>query len=298
MSGDSFSSIKPHVKNLGGFTVKRLLPSHPHKMVGPFIFFDHMGPAIFPPGEGMDVRPHPHIGLATVTYLFEGTILHRDSLGSVQPIQPGDVNWMTAGQGIVHSERTPDALRQSGGSLHGIQTWVALPKEHEKTFAAFTHHPMATLPIIELPGVMVRIIAGTIFGKTAPAAVFSDLFYATAILQPDARLTISAEHLQRAIYLVEGELTIEGEPVDLHNMNVLTEGREITIVATTEARIMLLGGAPLEGDRFVWWNFVASDRASIDEARERWREQRFGAVPGETEWIPLPPEPKPAGSFS
>lgn len=298
MSGASFSLIKPHIKNLGGFTVKRLLPSHPHKMVGPFIFFDHMGPAVFPPGEGIDVRPHPHIGLATVTYLFEGTILHKDSLGTVQPIQPGDVNWMTAGQGIAHSERTPAALRQSGSSLHGIQTWVALPKDHEKTAPTFTHHPMETLPTIDLPGVMVRIIAGTIFGKTAPASIFSDLFYATATLEPGAHLPLSAEHQERAVYLVEGEITIEDQPLDLNTMNVLPEGQQITIAAKTKARIMLLGGGALDGDRFIWWNFVASDRESIEEAKERWREQRFGSVPDETEWIPLPPEPKPAESFS
>lgn len=298
MDISTLAILNPHVKDLGGFTVKRLLPGHPHKMVGPFIFFDHIGPATFVPGQGLDVRPHPHIGLATVTYLFEGAILHRDSLGSVQAIHPGDVNWMTAGQGIAHSERTPAALRMSGSSLHGIQTWVALPKEHEKAPASFEHHPVANLPTIAMPGITLRIIAGTAFGKTSPAATFSDLFYVVAEMEGGSSLAIPTEHEERAVYLVDGEITVEGEPFEIRHMGVLPSGREITIEATAKARVMLLGGKPMDGDRFIWWNFVASSREAINEAKQRWREQRFGSIPDETEWIPLPDEPRPAESFS
>jgi len=294
----SVDIIKPHVKDLGGgFTVRRLLPSHPHKMVGPFIFFDHMGHADFAPGEGLDVRPHPHIGLATVTYLFEGAIMHRDSLGSVQEIRPGDVNWMTAGAGIAHSERSPDGLRQSGGALHGIQTWVALPKEHEKVAPAFEHHPAASLPEIFTPGVRMRLIAGTAFGKTAPATTFSDMFYAVEMEQ-GARLEIPPEHEERAVYLVEGELALEGIALAPRHMAVLANPQALTIEAKTKARVMLLGGKPMDGDRFIWWNFVASDKEAIQEAKQRWRAQGFGNVPDETEWIPLPDEPKAPESFS
>ncbi|MDB5770742.1 MAG: pirin family protein [Burkholderia sp.] len=298
MNISTLELLKPHVKDLGGFTVKRLLPGHPHKMVGPFIFFDHVGPATFEPGQGLDVRPHPHIGLATVTYLFEGAILHRDSLGSVQTTHPGDVNWMTAGEGIAHSERTPDQLRELGSPLHGIQTWVALPKEHEKTAAGFEHHPVATLPVISMPGITLRLIAGAAFGEKAPTTTFSDMFYAMAEMEAGSRLAIPAEHEERAIYLAEGDLTVEGEPYESRYMGVLPGGREITIEAVAKSRVMLLGGKPMDGDRFIWWNFVASSREAIDEAKQRWREQRFGSIPDETEWIPLPDEPKPPEFFS
>jgi redox-sensitive bicupin YhaK (pirin superfamily) len=298
MSASSFTIVKPHVKDLGGFTVKRLLPSHPHKMVGPFIFFDHMGPATFAPGEGIDVRPHPHIGLATVTYLFEGSIMHRDSLGTVQPIHPGDVNWMTAGSGIAHSERSPDDLRRSGGTLHGIQTWVALPKEHESAAAAFAHHPSASLPLIEMPGIILRVIAGSAFGKTSPAKTFSDLFYVAAEMQAETRFTLPPEHEERAVYLVDGAATVDEVSLDAGQMVVLPAGMNITIEASTHARLMLLGGKPMDGDRFIWWNFVASSRDAIDQAKQRWREQGFGTIPDESEWIPLPEEPKPPESFS
>jgi redox-sensitive bicupin YhaK (pirin superfamily) len=291
--------LNPHVKDLGGFTVKRLLPGHPHKMVGPFIFFDHIGPAEFAPGaDGIAVRPHPHIGLATVTYLFEGTIVHRDSLGSVQPIQPGDVNWMVAGQGIAHSERTPEALRKTGSVLHGIQTWVALPKARENMPPSFEHHPAATLPRIALPGVSLRVIAGSAFGKTSPAASGPDLFYVVAEMQAGARFSVPPEHQERAVYLVDGAIAIDGQSCAPHHMMVLPGGRETTIEAENDSRLMLLGGKAMDGDRFIWWNFVASSREAIDEAKQRWREQRFGVVPEETEWIPLPEEPKPAESFS
>jgi redox-sensitive bicupin YhaK (pirin superfamily) len=298
MTVSSFSLIKPHVKDLGGFTVKRLLPSHPHKLVGPFIFFDHMGPASFGPGAGLDVRPHPHIGLATVTYLFEGTILHRDSLGTVQAIHPGDVNWMTAGRGIAHSERTPDDLRRTGSALHGIQTWVALPQSYESTSPAFEHHPAADLPFIAAPGVGMRIIAGSAFGKTAPTTTFSDMFYVAADMEAGSCLTVPAEYLERAIYSVDGDLLIERTPLEPQHMAVLPGAQEITIEAKSKTRVMLLGGKPIDGDRFIWWNFVSSSKDAIQQAKADWRAQRFGTVPGETELIPLPEEPKPPESFS
>jgi redox-sensitive bicupin YhaK (pirin superfamily) len=298
MTTSPFSLLKPHVKDLGGFTVKRLLPGHPDKMVGPFIFFDHMGPATFAPGDGIAVRPHPHIGLATVTYLFDGVILHRDSLGSVQPIHPGDVNWMTAGRGIAHSERTPDELRKHGSAMHGIQIWVALPKAHETTAPAFEHHPAAALPHIELSGVRMTLIAGSAFGRQAPATTFSKMFYIAAEMDAGARLTLPAAYPERAVYAVDAGIIVDGTPLDACHMAVPDSGQETTIEAVTACRVMLLGGEPLDGDRYIWWNFVASSKDAIAEAKERWRQQRFDPVPDETERIPLPDEPKPAESFS
>jgi redox-sensitive bicupin YhaK (pirin superfamily) len=294
----AFTLIEPHVKDIGGFTVRRLLPSLPHKLVGPFIFFDHMGPAAFEAGRGLDVRPHPHIGLATVTYLFEGAILHRDSLGTIQEIHPGDVNWMTAGAGIAHSERTPQPLRQSGGALHGIQVWVALPQQHEQVAPGFEHHPAATLPQITFPGVRMRLIAGSAFGQRAPATTFSAMFYLAVEMEPGARFVLPAEHPERAAYLVDGAVDIDGTALAERHMAVLPGTQELTIESRGASRLMLLGGAPIDGERFIWWNFVASSREAIAAAKERWRAQDFGRVPDETEWIPLPDEPKPAESFS
>ncbi|HZW14415.1 MAG TPA: pirin family protein [Noviherbaspirillum sp.] len=297
-SDKSFDLIKPHIRDIGGLNVRRLLPGHPHKMVGPFIFFDHMGPTAFRPGAGLDVRPHPHIGLATVTYLFEGTILHRDSLGNVQPIRPGDVNWMTAGSGIAHSERTPVELRTSGGSLHGIQVWVALPKALERVTPSFEHHPAVTLPSITSSGISMRVIAGSAFGETAPTTTFSDMFYVAATMAAGTRLRIPAEYRERAVYPVDGEVIVDGNLLAAQHMAVLPGAQEITIEAKTNVHVMLLGGQPLDGDRFVWWNFVASSREAIQQAKERWRAQQFGPVPDESEWIPLPDEPKAPESFS
>jgi redox-sensitive bicupin YhaK (pirin superfamily) len=295
----TFALIKPHTKDLGsGFMVRRLLPSHPHKMVGPFIFFDHMGHADFAPGDGLDVRPHPHIGLATVTYLFEGAILHRDSLGTVQEIHPGDVNWMTAGAGIAHSERSPERLRNSGGALHGIQIWIALPKEHEKIEPSFEHHPAASLPMIAADGLNLRLIAGSAFGMTSPVTTFSPMFYCALEMEEGVRFELPAEYAQRAVYLAEGAVDLDGAPLAERHMAVPTDAQTLTIEAKTRARVMLLGGDPIDGDRFIWWNFVASSKEAIQEAKERWRAQEFGKVPDETEWIPLPDEPKPAESFS
>jgi len=280
--------LKPHTKDLGGFQVRRLLPAFPTKMIGPFIFFDHMGPVILAPGGGVDVRPHPHIGLATVTYLFEGALVHRDSLGSVQRIAPGDVNWMTAGDGIVHSERSPDDERPVGPRLHGIQTWVALPKPHERAEPEFRHHPCAMLPMIEQPGVEMRLIAGTAFGQCAPVRTYSEMFYIAVRMEAGSRVELPPEHEERGVYIVEGEVQVAGQRVEPFHLAVIAAGESVEIRADMPARLMLLGGAKMDGDRFIWWNFVASSKELIEAAKRRWSEQRFAPVPGETEWIPLP----------
>jgi redox-sensitive bicupin YhaK (pirin superfamily) len=282
------AQLKPHIKDLGGFEVRRLLPGVPHQMVGPFIFFDHMGPSTFAPGQGIDVRPHPHIGLATVTYLFEGALVHRDSLGTVQRIEPGDVNWMTAGIGIVHSERTAPEDRAAGPRLHGIQTWVALPDAHEQAAPGFSHHSKASLPVITRTGVEMRLIAGAAFGKTAPTPTFSDIFYLAVEMDANASLDLPPEHAERGIYVMAGDVRVSGTAVAPLHLAVLAGGETMKIESATPARLMLLGGAKIAGERLIWWNFVASSRALIEEAKTRWREQRFPPVPGETEFIPLP----------
>jgi redox-sensitive bicupin YhaK (pirin superfamily) len=294
--------LKPHTKDLGGFEVQRLLPSVHAPMVGPFIFFDHFGPATFPPGQGVDVRPHPHIGLATVTYLLEGAMMHRDSLGSVQRIEPGDVNWMTAGEGIAHSERTGPEERAAGHRLHGLQTWVALPKAHEQDAPSFGHYPSTTLPTIAVPGVKLRLIAGTAFGQRSPAPTFSPMFYVAAEMEAGSSFELPPEHEERGVYAIAGEVTIAGgvttagEGVATHHMALLRPWVTVRIEAREAALVALLGGAKLDGERLIWWNFVASSRELIDVASERWREQRFARVPGETEFIPLPDTPRPTGT--
>ncbi|MHA6848011.1 pirin family protein [Ralstonia syzygii] len=280
--------IGPHVRDLGGFSVKRVLPSAARQTVGPFIFFDHMGPVDFAPGEGIDVRPHPHIGLATVTYLFDGSMVHRDSLGSVQTIVPGDVNWMTAGNGIVHSERTPPEVRERGARLHGIQTWVALPRGQEKVDPSFAHHAADTLPTLECPGVRGIVIAGDAFGLTSPVRVSARTLYVALELAAGASLVVPPEHEDRGVYLVDGAVTIDGETLDPHHLAVLEPGGEITLTAQASSRVLLLGGVPTDGRRHIYWNFVASDRADIEDAKQRWQDDRFAHVPGETERIPLP----------
>jgi redox-sensitive bicupin YhaK (pirin superfamily) len=280
--------IEPRPRDLGGFEVRRVLPSGGRQMVGPFIFFDHMGPAEFAPGGGIDVRPHPHICLATVTYLFTGEIVHRDSLGFVQPIRPGDVNWMTAGRGIVHSERTDRELRKKGTRIHGIQSWVALPTPAEESEPAFFHHPAATLPMIERDGVRLRVIAGTAFGKRSPVAVFSETLYVDAALTSGSQLELTDEHRERGIYVAEGRVAIGSSEFEAGRMIVLDEGATAEIRARADSRLLLLGGAPLDGPRHIWWNFVASSRERIERAKMDWKEQRFASVPGETEFIPLP----------
>jgi redox-sensitive bicupin YhaK (pirin superfamily) len=284
--------LKPHLRDIGNLQVRRTLPAMAARLVGPFIFFDHMGPAALPAGTGLDVRPHPHIGLATVTYLFEGAILHRDSLGSLQEIVPGDVNWMTAGRGIVHSERTPAALRERGHTVHGIQTWVALPLAHETDAPSFEHHAAATLPKLTEGGVSLTVIAGDAFGLRSPVTTFSRTLYVAAEFAAGSRLVLDAEHEERAVYLVEGTLSIDGTPLDAAQMAVLAPGAAVTLASETGARAMLLGGATLDGERFIEWNFVASSRDAIEHAKEAWTRQEMGQVPGETEWVPLP-ERKP-----
>jgi redox-sensitive bicupin YhaK (pirin superfamily) len=282
--------IVPRVRDLGGFNVRRALPSAKRQMVGPFIFWDQMGPAEFALGEGMDVRPHPHIGLATLTYLFEGEIVHRDSLGSAQAITPGDVNWMTAGKGIVHSERTAAEWRaKAGRRMFGIQSWIALPKAAEEAPPEFFHHGAASLPVIEDGGARVRIIAGGLYGQSSPVRTFSEMFYADAELERGAKLPLPAGHEERAIYIATGEVGIAGDRFEAGRLLVFRPGDEIAITAVAPSRLLLLGGEPMDGPRHIWWNFVSSSLERIEEAKEAWAQRRFAIVPGdETEFIPLP----------
>jgi len=280
--------VAPRVHDLGDFEVRRAVPSIRARSVGPFVFVDHMGPATFAPGKGIDVRPHPHIGLATVTYLFAGGLMHRDSLGSVQKILPGDVNWMTAGSGIVHSERTDPHDRETGHPLHGIQTWVALPREHELAAPAFHHFPGAALPTLEMPGVRMRLVAGRAYGQRSPVPTFSDMFYLAVDLDAGATFDLPPEHAERGVYVVDGEVMVGGRMLDPQHVAVLAEGTTVEIGAGSSSTLMLFGGEPLDGERHLVWNFVASDRALIEEARARWKAQAFDPVPGETEFIPLP----------
>lgn len=292
MSSIFAAIIAPRTRDLGdGFEVRRVLPSAQRRTIGPFVFFDQMGPTDLRAGTGLDVRPHPHIGLATVTYLFEGEILHRDSLGTVQPIRPGAVNWMTAGRGIVHSERTPPELRASGTRLFGIQTWVGLPRDREEVEPSFAHHAESQLPVIEGESKRVRLIAGALSGARSPLAVFSDMFYADAALDAGARLELPAEHPERAIYVAWGRVAIGDATVAAGRMLVFRQGGRVTISAAEPARVLLLGGEPLDGPRHVWWNFVSSSPERLEQAKADWREGRFAMVPGETEFIPLPDEP-------
>ncbi|MDX1528650.1 MAG: pirin family protein [Gammaproteobacteria bacterium] len=281
--------IQPRTRDLGDFQVKRVLPAgRQRKMVGPFIFFDHMGPAEFAAGKGIDVRPHPHIGLATVTYLFEGEIVHRDSLGFVQTIKPGDVNWMTAGSGIVHSERSGEAQRADASRLFGIQSWVALPRAAEETEPEFFHHPKSTLPMIESDGICMRLIAGTAFGERSPVKTYSDMFYLDAEMPAGGRLKLPDEHEERAVYPVAGEVALNGVSISAGNMAVIAPGAEAELQCSRDARVMLLGGATMDGERHIWWNFVSSSKERIEQAKADWKENRFAKVPGETEFIPLP----------
>ena len=286
--------IKGKTHDLGdGFMVARMLPQAARRSVGPFLFFDYFGPVDFPPGKGVDVRPHPHVGLATVTYLFEGAQMHRDTLGSVQEIKPGDVNWMTAGRGIAHSERTGEELRARGHRLHGIQTWVGLPQKDEETDPHFQHFAAADLPEQDEKGVKLRMITGEAFGLTSPVKVFSPIFYADARFEAGGSFTITAEHDERALFIVEGELRIGGDRgVETHGagaMLFLEKGEIVTLFADGAARVMLLGGAPLDGPRHIWWNFVSSSKNRIEVAKSDWRSGLFGKIPGDDqEFIPLP----------
>ncbi|HUA27128.1 MAG TPA: pirin family protein [Steroidobacteraceae bacterium] len=285
----SVLAIDARTRDLGGFTVGRVLPSGARKLIGPFIFFDHMGPATFPPGRGIDVRPHPHIGLATVTYLFEGEIVHRDSLGSHQPIRPGDVNWMTAGRGIAHSERTGSDLRQSGARLDGLQLWVALPLRHEETDPEFHHHPARDLPAVDIAGTKIRVLAGSAFGETSPVRTFSPLFYVDAAMPAGSRLPLPDQYEERAAYVVSGKVECGEQRAERGRMLVFAPGAPATLRAVSDARVALVGGAAIDGERHIFWNFVSSSQARIEQAKRDWREGRFPKVPGdEQEFIPLP----------
>lgn len=280
--------IRPRDRDLGGFSVRRVLPFAKRRLVGPFVFFDHMGPADFAPGGGMDVRPHPHIGLATVTYLFSGGILHRDSLGYVQEIQPGAVNWMTAGKGIVHSERTPPALRETGFHIEGIQSWVALPIADEQAEPSFVHHPADTLPRKSGDGLEMCLIAGAAYGLESPVKVFSPMFYVDVKMDEGASLDLP-HYQERAVYVVTGSLELGSETVEAGAMAVLEDNSDAASITAQEAsHVMLLGGDSLDGPRNIYWNFVHSDPAMIDAAKDTWRAGEFAKVPGESEWIPLP----------
>jgi redox-sensitive bicupin YhaK (pirin superfamily) len=280
--------IEARPRDLGGFGVRRALPSGARRTVGPFVFFDHMGPADMPPGHGIDVRPHPHIALATVTYLFAGEMVHRDSLGSEQAIRPGDVNWMLAGRGIVHSERTGDEVRRRGGPLHGIQSWVGLPRANEEDAPRFDHHPAATIPDLVRPGANLYVVAGTAYGATSPVAVCSPTLYVAATLESGATLPLPDEHPERAVYVVEGELAVGTRRVAPGAMAVLHPGAA-SVSALAPSRFVVIGGAPLDGERHIWWNFVSSSSERIERAKADWRAGRFGLVPGdEKEFIPLP----------
>ena len=288
--------IIPRARDLGGFEVRRALPAPKRQMVGPFIFFDQMGPAEFLTGQGIDVRPHPHIGLATVTYLYKGEFRHRDSLGTDRMIRPGAVNWMVAGRGVTHSERTSEATRAGAHPMFGIQTWVALPEHAEDAEAAFEHHPKDALPFLEGEGKAVRLILGTGWSARAPATVLSETVYADAVLASGAKLPLPDEHEDRGLYIVEGSVTIAGEDFEAGRMMVFRPGDRITVTAGARgARLMVLGGATLNGPRYIWWNFVASSRERIEEAKAAWGRgdwadnPRFRLPPGdEDEFIPLP----------
>ena len=281
--------IDARPRDIDGFKVRRLLPSFARRLVGPFIFFDHMGPAELAPGEGMDVRPHPHIGLSTVTYLFEGEIVHRDSLGSDQAIRPGDINWMTAGRGIVHSERTSPELRRTGSTVHGLQLWVALPLAHEESDPEFRHHPADTLPAFKQQGAHIRVLAGAAYGRTSPVHTLSALFYVDMAMPAGSELPIPREHAERAAYVVDGVIGCDAERAEEGRMLVFVPGADVRLRAETDSRVVLVGGAPIDGRRQICWNFVSSSKERIEQAKGDWKEGRFEKVPGdEVEFVPLP----------
>lgn len=287
--------ISPLTHDLGGeFRVRRALPSKTRRMVGPFVFLDQMGPHVFTSGRGLDVRPHPHIGLATVTYLLEGEILHRDSLGTVQAIRPGEVNWMSAGRGIVHSERTAPETGLQASPLFGLQCWVALPREQEESAPTFSHTKAHELPVIEGEGATARIVAGSYFGRSSPVVTQPDLFYVDLVLSPGARIALPAHYSEQAIYVVEGRLDLGRDGVfDAGQLLVLKPGSGATLTSAGPGatRAVLVGGEPMDGPRHLSWNFVSSSQERIEQAKEDWRRGNFPEVPGETEFIPLPELP-------
>jgi hypothetical protein len=279
-------TIEPRIRSLGEFDVRRVLPSAERRMVGPFVFLDHMGPAVFPPGKGIAVRPHPHIGLATITYLFEGEIMHRDSLGFVQLIQAGAVNLMTAGRGIVHSERASDDLAVTS-HLHGIQSWLALPLELEEMEPGFVHYPTASLPELVLGGATVRVIMGAAYGARSPVATYSLTLYLELRLPAGSEVALPNDVSERAAYVTEGAVTIEGHEYREGTMLVARTGADVRLRASVPSRVMVVGGEPL-GRRHIWWNFVSSSKERIEQAKRDWAESRMGKVPGDDEFIPLP----------
>lgn len=286
--------VVPRLHDIGdGFQVRRALPTVARRMVGPFVFLDQMGPVDLAPGRGQDVRPHPHIGLSTLTWLFEGEIRHRDSTGAVATIRPGAVNWMTAGRGIVHSERTPPEARAAGGRLSGLQLWIALPRAHEETEPSFAHHEAGALPRFDDTGVVATLVAGTAFGRTSPVPVFSDLVQLDLNLAAGARFRLPTDPVERALYLVAGEIEIEGQDGGFGpgRLVLLRPGAEIVVAARTPARLAMVGGEPFPEPRHLYWNFVSSSLDRLEAAKADWRAGRFAAVPGETEFIPLPPDP-------
>jgi redox-sensitive bicupin YhaK (pirin superfamily) len=285
--------IRGRPRDLGGGTiVRRTLPSMRRRLVGPFIFFDHMGPVEVPAGGGMDVRPHPHIALATITYLFEGTVFHRDSVGSAQAIRPGDVNWMIAGKGIAHSERTPPEVRAQTHRMHGMQVWVALRKAEEDIEPKFIHQPASTLPFVEKDGCEIRLIAGKAFGHEVPPLMQTPTLYADAKMakKGSSKIDLPSGYEQRAIYVVSGAVVIEGETFPASTMIIFKPGSSSCAVASEDnTRIMILGGDAIDGERFIWWNFVASSKEKIEDAKARWRDRKFASIPGDDEeFIPLP----------
>ncbi len=281
--------IVPRSVDLGDFVVRRALPSVQTRMVGPFVFFDHMGPAVFKSGIGIDVRPHPHIGLATLTYLFDGEIMHRDSLGTAIAIRPGEVNLMTAGRGIVHSERTGAERRATGGDLHGLQCWLALPAAQEETDPAFVHHGVEEFPVVRDDDKTVRVVAGSLYGERSPVVTASDTVFADAMLRAGAVLPIDAAHEERAVYVVDGEIEIGGDRFAPGQLLVLRPGDRVTLKTAAGAHVMIVGGAAMDGPRHLWWNFVSSRKERIEQAKAEWAAGHFGKVPGdEIEFIPLP----------
>jgi redox-sensitive bicupin YhaK (pirin superfamily) len=298
-AGDAFACdaiahlIVPRTVDLGDFSVRRAMPSAKSRMVGPFIFFDHFGPAQFKSGAGLDVRPHPHIGLATVTYLFDGEIMHRDSLGTVAAIRPGEINWMTAGHGIVHSERTAPEHRVDGEPLHGLQCWVALPHAKEEMAPDFVHYGVEDFPLVSDTGKTARVLAGEAYGARSPLSATSETMFVDVALEAGARLPIDARYEERAVYVVSGEIEIMGDRFGEHRLLVLRPGDAITLTALGDARVTLVGGEPMDGPRHIWWNFVSSRKERIEEAKQQWKTNRFDPVPDEVEFIPLP-ENRPA----
>jgi redox-sensitive bicupin YhaK (pirin superfamily) len=284
--------LKGHEKDLGGgFMVRRYLPAAIKQAVGPFIFFDHFGPVDVKPEDNHDVRPHPHIGLATVTYLFEGAIDHRDSIGSFQRIEPGAINWMTAGSGIVHSERTPKDLMGVPHRTHGLQLWAALPKAHEEDEPSFTHTPSSAIPELDVDGAKVRVLIGSAFGHTSPVRTYMQTLYLDITLRAGQELALAGLPQEAALYPISGDVEIDGRALPLHTMALLDTATAQRVKANNAAQFVVIGGEPLDGHRFMMWNFVSSSKERLQQAAEDWDAQRFAHVPGETEWIPLPKKP-------